>query len=75
MVSVIPLDVDPTAEFSGPMGDNFLLAFDNVQKMLSVVAAGVLDAKVVDNEADDFRAGFMFEEVGCVFQLVIAVIG
>lgn len=40
-----------------------------------VVAASVMDSKVIDNKAEDYRASFIFEEDGCVIQLVIAVLG
>ena len=42
--------------------------------MLIVVADGVLDAKVIDKEDEDYRTSFIFEECGCVSQLAIAIL-
>ena len=42
---------------------------------MNIVVYSVLDAKLFDKEDEYYRAGFMFEEAGCVFLLVIAMFG
>ena len=73
--SVISLEVYPTVEFSVPVGGNFLLGFDDVNELLRFFMPGVLYVKFIVNKDEYYRAGFMFEEAGCMFQLAIALLG
>jgi hypothetical protein len=50
-------------------------AGNDIDKVLDVFFAGVLDAKIINDKAEEDGVRFVLEEAGGVFKLVVAVLG
>ena len=59
---VIPLESEATVQGAGPIGGDDVQLLQGVDQMLGMFAAGILDAKVIDNQGESDWSGFVFRK-------------
>jgi hypothetical protein len=72
---VIPLDGEPKEFVAIPIGCDFVQCFEDIDEVLGIVAANILDAKIIDDEGKGDVASCMAEQAGSVFGLDVSVSG
>jgi hypothetical protein len=60
-VYVVPFELDAELQLAGPVRGHLVLRGNHVAKVLGVFLADVLDAEVVDDQAEEDRACFVGE--------------
>ena len=74
-VVIVPFEMHAKEGVAGVVGCHLVFGADAVFEVFGMLQTGVLDAKVVDDEAEHDWSGLVFEEAMGVGALMIAMLG
>ena len=74
-LGVVPLEIDASVQVTLPVFSDIIVFFEGILKVVGMAVTYVFKTKVIDNEAEEYRAPFMDPDTRSGGALVVSVFG